>query len=175
MSVSALDGVAAVDQAVGPWRLRRQRFRRHRAAMSSLVVLVLMLLFVLSAFPLQYVLGVDPYAADLLARFDPPSATHLLGTDEAGRDVLLRLMIGGQISLLVGVLATAIGGAFGVAVGICAGYFGARLDEFLMRFTDGMIALPLLPLLIVLGALDLTKLGFSAEFAHSGRPDSGAS
>ena len=82
--------------------------------------------------------------------------------------MLLRLMMGGQVSLLVGVLATAIGGAFGVMLGVSAGYFGGRLDEFLMRFTDGMIALPLLPLLIVLGALDLTKLGFSAEFARSG-------
>ena len=49
-----------------------------------------------------------------------------------------------------------------------SGYFGKRVDALLMRFTDGMIALPLLPLLIVLGAIDLTKLGFSAEFAHSG-------
>jgi len=168
MSVSALDAPPVIDQPVGPWHLRWQRFRRHRAAMSSLVALELLLAFVLAAFPLQALLDIDPFAADLLSRFEPPSAQHLLGTDDAGRDVLLRLMIGGQISLLVGVLATAIGGVFGLMVGVGAGYFGGRLDEFLMRFTDGIIALPLLPLLIVLGALDLTKLGFSAEFAHSG-------
>ena len=168
MSISTIDAASAVEQAVGPWRLRWRRFRQHRAAIPSLVVLVLLLAFVLSAFPLQVLLGIDPYATDLLSRFDPPSAQHWLGTDDAGRDVLLRLMIGGQISLLVGVLATAIGGVFGLMLGISSGYFGARLDEFLMRFTDGMIALPLLPLLIVLGALDLTKLGFSAEFARSG-------
>ena len=168
MSVSALEGAVVVEQAVGTWRLRWQRFRQHRGAMASLVALLLLLAFVLAAFPLQPLLDIDPYATDLLARFDPPSAQHLLGTDEAGRDVLLRLMIGGQVSLLVGVLATAIGGAFGVMLGVSAGYFGGRLDEFLMRFTDGMIALPLLPLLVVLGAPDLTKLGFSAEFARSG-------
>ena len=56
----------------------------------------------------------------------------------------------------------------GLAVGVISGYFGKRVDAVLMRFTDGMIALPLLPLLIVLGAIDLTKLGFSAEFAPSG-------
>jgi peptide/nickel transport system permease protein len=168
MTSSVADTVPMVDQAVSPWRLRWQRFHHHRAAMTSLVVLVLLLAFVLSAFPLQALFGIDPNTTDLLSRFDPPSADHWLGTDEAGRDELLRLMVGGQISLLVGVLATAIGGVFGLLVGVPAGYFGGRLDAVLMRFTDGMIALPLLPLLIVLGALDLTKLGFSAEFAHSG-------
>jgi peptide/nickel transport system permease protein len=77
-------------------------------------------------------------------------------------------MYGGQISLLVGLLATVIGGAVGVTLGLIAGYFGGKLDALLMRVTDGVIALPLLPLLIVLAALDLTKLGFSSEFAHSG-------
>jgi peptide/nickel transport system permease protein len=88
--------------------------------------------------------------------------------DEAGRDVLIRLMVGGQISLLVGVLATLTGAIIGIAIGLISGYFGGRTDAILMRFTDGMIALPLLPLLIVLGAVDLTKLGFSADFANSG-------
>ena len=156
------------DQAIGVWRLRWRRLRGHRGGMVSLLVLGLLVLFVLAAFPLQAITGIDPDATDLFARFDPPSATHLLGMDEAGRDVLLRLMIGGQISLLVGLLATLLGGVIGVAVGVIAGYFGGRLDGALMRFTDGMIALPLLPLLIVLGAVDLTKLGFSSEFAHSG-------
>jgi peptide/nickel transport system permease protein len=136
--------------------------------MASLVVLVLLVLFVLAAYPLQWVTGMDPDATDLLSRFDPPSAAHLLGTDDGGRDELLRLMIGGQISLLVGLLATVVGGTIGLVIGIVSGYFGGRTDALLMRFTDGMIALPLLPLLIVLGAIDLTKLGFSAEFAHSG-------
>jgi peptide/nickel transport system permease protein len=125
-------------------------------------------LFCLSAYPLERYLGLDSNTTDLLSRYDPPSATHWLGTDEGGRDELLRLMYGGQISLLVGLLATVIGGGIGVSLGLIAGYFGGRLDSFLMRVTDGVIALPLLPLLIVLAALDLTKLGFSSEFAHSG-------
>jgi peptide/nickel transport system permease protein len=125
-------------------------------------------LFVLAAFPMIWITGIDPDATDLLSRFDPPSAQHWLGTDDAGRDELIRLMIGGQISLLVGLLATVAGGLIGLVVGIVSGYFGGRTDAILMRFTDGMIALPLLPLLIVLGAVDLTKLGFSSDFAHSG-------
>lgn len=156
------------DAAIGVWTLRWRRFRTHRTGMASLFLLGALVAFVLAAFPLQYFLGIDPDLTDLFARFDPPSAQHPLGMDEAGRDVLIRLMIGGQISLLVGVLATLVGGIIGVLVGVTAGYFGGRLDGVLMRFTDGMIALPLLPLLIVLGAIDLTKLGFSSDFAHSG-------
>ena len=136
--------------------------------MASLVVLALLVLFCLAAFPIEHFMGIDPDATDLLSRYDPPSADHWLGTDDAGRDELVRLMVGGQVSLLIGLLATFFGGVIGLIVGIVAGYFGGRIDGALMRFTDGIIVLPLLPLLIVLEALDLTKLGFSTEFAHSG-------
>jgi peptide/nickel transport system permease protein len=157
----------AVARAVSPWRLRWQRFRKHGAGMGSLVVLALLMVFVVAANPVAHVLGVDPYETDLLSQYGPPSAEHPLGTDDAGRDELVRLMLGGQISLLVGVLSTAAGSVIGLTVGVISGYFGKRVDAVLMRVTDGMIALPLLPLLIVLGAIDLTKLGFSGEFAHS--------
>ena len=154
----------------GIWRQRWRRLRTHRAGMASLFVLLALACFVLAAGPLQAWRGIDPYATDLFQRFDPPGPVHWLGTDEAGRDVLLRLMLGGQIGLLVGLLATVLGGVFGLLVGVVAGYMGGRLDGVLMRFTDGMIALPLLPLLIVLGAIDLTKVGFSSEFAHCSAP-----
>ncbi len=156
------------DRAVSPWTLRWRRFRRHRVGMASLLLLMLLAGFALAAWPTARLLGVDPYETDLLAQYDPPSRAHPLGTDEAGRDELVRLMLGGQMSLLVGLLATAGGGAVGVVVGVVSGYAGGRVDSVLMRLTDGVIALPLLPLLIVLGAVDLTKLGFSAGFAQSG-------
>jgi peptide/nickel transport system permease protein len=170
MSASATStAVSGTEAAVGVWRLRWRRFRRHRPGMAALAVLAVLVGFVLSAYPLEWFGGFDPDATDLLMRFDPPSAAHWLGTDEAGRDELVRLMVGGQMSLLVGLLATLFGGGtLGLLIGITAGYFGGRVDAVLMRFTDGMITLPLLPLLIVLGAVDLTKLGFSQEFSHSG-------
>jgi peptide/nickel transport system permease protein len=158
----------STEAAVGPWTLRLRRFRRHRTGMVALTLLVVLVLFCLSAWPLEALLGVDPTTTDLLGRFDPPGPMHWLGTDDAGRDVLVRLMIGGQVSMLVGLIATVVGAVVGVLIGVAAGYFGGRVDAALMRFTDGVIALPLLPLLIVLGALDLTKLGFSPEFARSG-------
>ena len=160
--------IAATDAAVSPWRLRLRRFRRHRTGMAALGLLILLVLFCLSAWPVQALLGVDPTTTDLLGRFDPPGPVHLLGTDDAGRDVLVRLMTGGQVSLLVGLIATLVGAVVGVAIGVAAGYFGGVVDGALMRITDGVLALPLLPLLIVLGALDLTKLGFSPDFARSG-------
>jgi peptide/nickel transport system permease protein len=165
---SAIAAPRKVEAAQSVWSLRWRRFRRHRGGMVSLVVLAILVVFCLCAYPLELYLGLDSNATDLLSRYDPPSALHWLGTDEGGRDELLRLMYGGQISLLVGLIATLIGGVVGVSLGLVAGYFGGKLDSFLMRMTDGVIALPLLPLLIVFAAVDLTKLGFSSEFAHSG-------
>ena len=144
---------------------------RKALASRSVVIggcLLLVVLVVLGAIFADQLTPYDPIRMVVRDRFEAPSLDHWLGTDDGGRDELLRLMIGGQISLLVGLLATVIGGTIGLIVGVISGYFGGRTDAILMRFTDGMIALPLLPLLIVLGAIDLTKLGFSAEFAHSG-------
>jgi peptide/nickel transport system permease protein len=104
-------------------------------------------------------LGADPNDVDLYHRFAGPTLAHPLGTDELGRDLLLRLLYGGRVSLLVGAAAAGVAAVIGTAVGVAAGYFGGRLDVLLMRLTDGVIALPLLPLLIVLAAIDLSKLG----------------
>jgi len=111
--------------------------------------------------------GADPAAVDLLDRFAGPSAVHPLGTDELGRDTLLRLLEGGRVSLTIGVAAALAAAAVGTAVGLAAGYLGGWTDRVLMRFTDGVIALPLLPLLIVLAALDLKKIGIPHALADS--------
>jgi peptide/nickel transport system permease protein len=112
-------------------------------------------------------LGTDAEAVHLLARFAGPSAAHPLGTDELGRDMLLRLLEGGRVSLAIGIAAAVAAAAIGTAIGLAAGYLGGWLDRVLMRFADGVIALPLLPLLIVLAALDLAKLGLPPGLTHS--------
>lgn len=135
------------------------------AAALSAATLFAIVLACLCAPLIASLLAVDPEAVDLLARLEPPSAAHPLGTDELGRDLLLRLLYGGRISLLVGLggaLATAL---IGTVIGIISGYIGGALDRFLMRLTDAVIALPLLPLLIVLAAVDLAKLGLPADLA----------
>jgi peptide/nickel transport system permease protein len=112
-------------------------------------------------------LGLDPNAVDLLDRFAGPSPGHPLGTDELGRDMLLRLMAGGRVSLAIGVAAALAAAALGTLIGLIAGYRSGWTDRILMRATDGVIALPLLPLLIVLAALDLGKLGVPGWIAQS--------
>lgn len=112
-------------------------------------------------------LGIDAQSVDLFDRVASPSVSHPLGTDELGRDVLLRLLEGGRVSLAIGSAAALAAAAVGTAVGLVAGYLGGWIDRILMRMTDGIIALPLLPLLIVLAALDLTKLGLPRDFIQS--------
>lgn len=83
----------------------------------------------------------------------PPSAQHLLGTDDLGRDVLRQVIAGSWVSLEVGVVATLVTVLIGVSVGVLAGYFGKRTDSILMRVTDFFLVLPNLPLMIALGAI----------------------
>lgn len=117
--------------------------------------------------PIGELLGVDPNEVDLLNRFAEPSMAHPLGTDELGRDMLLRLLAGGRVSLTIGVAAALTAAALGTLVGLLAGYLGGWTDRVAMRATDAVIALPLLPLLIVLAALDPAKLGVPPAVAQS--------
>ncbi len=135
-----------------------QRWRRPQL-LAPASVLAALALFVIAG-PL--VIGAGGAVVDLRHRLAAPSLSHLLGTDALGRDLLYRLAEGGRVSLLVGAVAAAAAAGLGTAVGLVAGYRGGRLDAVLMRVTDGVIALPLLPLLIVLAALDLDKIGLGA-------------
>jgi ABC-type dipeptide/oligopeptide/nickel transport system permease subunit len=116
-------------------------------------------------------LGLEPEAVDLLAASLTPSWDHPMGTDDLGRDLLARLLWGGRVSLFVGLIGALAAAGIGTALGMVAGYRGGRLDALLMRLTDGIIALPMLPLLIVLAAVDPTKLGVPEAFARSPEMD----
>lgn len=142
-----------------PSRRAWHRFRRHRFGLAGLAVLVLLTVACLSAGWLAAGLGIDPEGVDLFGQFGPPSPAHPLGQDELGRDVLLRLLQGGQVSLSVAFAAALAAATLGTAIGLAAGYCGGWLDALLMRLVDSVIALPLLPLLIVLAAIDPAKLG----------------
>jgi peptide/nickel transport system permease protein len=117
--------------------------------------------------PLGAALGIDVNGVDLLDRLAGPSLVHPLGTDELGRDVLMRLLAGGRVSLTIAIAAALTAAAIGTLVGLVAGYLGGWTDRALMRVTDAIIALPLLPLLIVLAALDLGKIGVPPALARS--------
>lgn len=107
----------------------------------------------------QAALGHDPATPDLFLRYAPASADHPLGTDELGRDILLRLLYGARVSLAVG-LAVALGATLlGTVVGLAAAWRGGWLDAVLMRLADGLLSLPALPLLVVLAAVDTGRFG----------------
>jgi len=148
-------------------RLFWQRMRRNRAAWLSALILIIVASLALLAPAFEILLGVEATRVDLFNQYASPDTQHWLGTDEAGRDVFVRLLYGGRISLLVGLVAAIGAAVIGTSVGLFAGYHGGVLDTLLMRTTDGVIALPLLPLLIVLAAVDLTKLGVPDGIANS--------
>lgn len=104
-------------------------------------------------------LGHDPFLPDLLARFAPPSRDHPLGTDDLGRDILLRLLYGGRVSLAVAIAVALGASGLGTAIGLLAAWAGSWVDAVLMRIADGLLALPSLPLLVVLAAVDTGRIG----------------
>ncbi|MCS7219891.1 MAG: ABC transporter permease [Anaerolineae bacterium] len=134
------------------WR----RFRRHRMACLSALILALILAYVtLGALILD-----ESYAnqTNLTRGLQAPSWAHPFGTDRTGRDVLARTIYGGQISLLVGILSVMVSVGIGTAIGALAGFYGRWMDSLLMRFTEAMLNIPQLFLLIVLSKLLSSEL-----------------
>jgi peptide/nickel transport system permease protein len=136
-----------IRQDVGFYALAFRKLRQHRPAMISLVVIGLI---GLSALVGPFLLPAAWDSPDLYHQFTPPGFPHLLGTDELGRDLLLRVLSGGRVSIMVGLLATVVTILAGVSVGTVAGYSGGLLDNVLMRFTDAILAIPTIFLLILI-------------------------
>ncbi len=142
-----------MNKRTGPGRSLRAltwaALRRHKLAMVSLVLFA--------------VIAVACAAAPLLARYEfdaidlssirqPPSGAHWMGTDDLGRDLFARVLYGGRLSILIGLVSALVGTVLGSGVGALAGYYGGRIDNLLMRVTDVAYSIPTLPLLIVLAA-----------------------
>jgi len=123
------------------WR----QFKRHKGAVAGLFILTFIVLATVFG---PMIWSIDPFFIETANRSAAPSLGHPLGTDNLGRDVLARLLVGGRVSLSVGFAAMIVGLVLGTAIGVLAGFF-RRLDGPLMRLTDLFLALPLLPLLLV--------------------------
>jgi peptide/nickel transport system permease protein len=134
-------------QARRVWR----RFLHHRLAVAGGGVVILLLLM---AFLADFITPHDPLALETARRFIAPgtNSSFLLGTDEMGRDLLSRLIYGGRISLVVGVAAMFATVVTGLIIGLVSGFYGGRVDNLLMRFTDTMLSFPQVFLLLVLAA-----------------------
>ena len=160
--------VATVEQAARDWEVPEQqiglwqdawvRFRRNRLAVLGLA-LVVFLIFVAFLAPVlvHFKVLTDPIEQQVEhIEANPGVAGHLMGTDELGRDIFSRLLIGSQVSLTVGLLVQLIIFPIGLAIGLTAGYFGGRVDNLLMRFTDIWYAFPdLLFVLVVVSVVHL--------------------
>ena len=134
--------------------LRRQsrvwaKLKRNKSAMIGAILVVFFVAIALFA-PLLPI--AEPTATDWSAVRKAPSAEHLMGTDEIGRDVLSRMIWGARASLMAGVVSVAIAVAIGVPFGLVAGYFGRWTDQIISRVTDALLATPFLILAIALAA-----------------------
>lgn len=114
----------------------------NTAAFVSFIFIALIALVALITAIFPQILPYDPYAQDLTQSFAAPSAAHWFGCDQQGRDIFSRILIGSQISLSVGLLSVAISLVVGVTLGALAGYKGGKIDTFIMRMMDIMLAVP---------------------------------
>jgi peptide/nickel transport system permease protein len=132
------------------WGMVWIRFRRHRMAVAGGVILCVIFLACFLGGPLYcWITGSSPMDQFSAERYAWPSAQHWLGMDDYGRDLLARILYGGQASLSIAVLASLGGMVLGVLVGVLSGYLGGWVDTGLMRFTDFMLAIPWLPFYMV--------------------------
>ncbi len=129
------------------WKDAWHRLAHNRAAIVSLFVLIIILLLCFIGPLMPFVKS--PTAIHLANSAAAPSTAHWFGTDQLGRDLFARVLYGGQVSLLVGIVATAVAVFIGVIYGAISGYAGGKIDDLLMRFVDILFALPFLVLVIL--------------------------
>jgi oligopeptide transport system permease protein len=151
MNVAASTSIPApVTVSEAPWRAALRRLSQDPLAVGGFIFLVLLALFCVFG-PM-----LSPYsqsAQELANHNRPTSAAHWMGTDALGRDVATRVMMGGRVSLLVGIVATAVASVIGVLYGLIAGLAGGRTDAFMMRVVDILYAFPFMNFIILITAL----------------------
>ena len=140
----------ATEVPISPWRLALRRFLRRRPAVISVVILAII---VIGAAFADWIAPFGPVEQNLDDILQSPDGTYLLGTDTLGRDNLSRILHGGRVSLLVGLMVAVIAGGVGTLIGILAGYYGGIIDATLMRLTDTLLALPGLMVVIIAARL----------------------
>lgn len=136
------------------WRDAWRRLRRNKLAMFGLGVIAFMIVAVIIGpaiikWATGYTYDFIPTDRDLVKAM-PPSFRHLMGTDDAGRDIFARVLQGGRISLMVGVISTTVSLIIGVSYGATAGYLGGRIDNLMMRIVDILYSIPYILIVIVL-------------------------
>jgi peptide/nickel transport system permease protein len=136
--------------SAGLWRDAGRRLARDRAAMAGLLVVVLLVVVAMLA---PRIVPYDPNDQSFRIKLEAPSAEHWLGTDEFGRDILSRILIGTRVALGVGIVPVVMALVFGVTLGLISGYYGGGIDQVVMRLIDVMLAFPWLLLAIGIMAI----------------------
>lgn len=145
--------------ALGYWQRAFRHIRQDRITVFAFFLLLLITLLSIGAPWIGKLLDVDPNTTQLLKRMKPPSSEHWLGTDDVGRDVLIRLLYAGRVSLLIGVLAALTAFVIGVAAGLLAGFYQRWVDDVINAIIQTTINIPLLFLLILLSVIFRPAIG----------------
>ncbi|WP_230931785.1 oligopeptide ABC transporter permease [Priestia sp. TSO9] len=140
---------------LSPWAIARKKFVKNKLAMISLAFMIVITLLAIFA-PL--LTKADITRIDYMAMNLAPSSEHWFGTDTNGRDVFARTLYGGRTSLLIGVACTTLVILIGTLIGSIAGYYGGKVDQFLMRFTDFVLNFPLIVFVVVLNTILIGKI-----------------
>ena len=148
-----------------PGQVALRRFIRHRMALVGVGILVALVLYVTVG--AVFFSEADANYVDLRGKLSPPSWEHPFGTDLGGRDILARTIYGGQISMIIGILAVVVSVLAGVLIGAIAGFYGGLVDSLLMRFTEAMFNIPQLFLLIALAKFFGTQMPAFTLFGRS--------
>ncbi len=128
-----------------------RKFLRNKKAVFGVIVVALLVLAVLL---IPLFMDLDPYTTDRTAGFNArPSSSHILGTDDVGRDLFARLLYGGRVSLFVGITSTIISVLIGIPLGLIAGYFRGKAESVIMRVADAFMSFPSMVLILVLVAV----------------------
>ncbi|WP_374148391.1 oligopeptide ABC transporter permease [Priestia megaterium] len=144
-----------VPKNLSPWAIARKKFVKNKLAMISLAFMIVITLLAIFA-PL--LTKADITRIDYMAMNAAPSSGHWFGTDTNGRDVFARTLYGGRTSLLIGVACTTLVILIGTLIGSIAGYYGGKVDQFLMRFTDFVLNFPLIVFVVVLNTILIGKI-----------------
>jgi oligopeptide transport system permease protein len=140
---------AIIEKGTSLWTDAFQRLKKNRAAMVSMVLLLIIITLCI-ILPMIPRLLQDPNAQNLVMKYQKPSAVHFFGTDHLGRDIFSRLMFGGRISIAVGLITTMVSVSIGVVWGAMAGYGNRKVDAVMMRTVDVLFAMPFLIIVILL-------------------------
>lgn len=154
----------SVEKGSSLWSDAYTRLKKNKLAMLGGIVVFLILFACFIVTPILSKMGMDATAQDLSNQFAKPGEGSLLGTDQLGRDMLMRVLEGGQISLLVAILSTLLTVTIGIVYGGIAGYVGGKTEAIMMRIVDGLLAMPFLIIVILFRELIAARTDLIAEW-----------